>query len=129
MKRLFLLFVFSCSTFIFSNVSYAEWIKTTENISGDKFYINFKQIRKSNGYVYYWQLTDYSKPTELGDLSSTIYIQGDCNIFRYAYLNATFHKKSMGKGGYVEPITPKFNWLYPSPNSTSKSVLKAVCTH
>ena len=128
MKRLFLLFVFSCSTFIFSNVSYAEWKKITENISGDKFYVDFKQIRKSNGYVYYWQLTDYSKPTSLGDLSSTIYVQGDCNIFRYAYLSGTFHKKSMGKG-YVKPITPKFEWTYPSPNSTTNSVLKAVCTH
>ena len=128
MKRLFLLFVFSCSTFIFSNVSYAEWKKITENISGDKFYVDFKQIRKSNGYVYYWQLTDYSEPTSLGDLSSTIYVQGDCNIFRYAYLSGTFHKKSMGKG-YVKPITPKFEWTYPSPNSTTNSVLKAVCTH
>ena len=63
MKRLFLLFVFSCSTFIFSNVSYAEWIKITENILGDKFYVDFNEIRKSNGYVYYWQLTDYSEPT------------------------------------------------------------------
>ena len=129
MKRLFLLFVFSCSTFIFSNVSYAEWIKITENVLGDEYYVDFKEIRKSNGYVYYWQLTDYSKPTELGDLSSTIYVQGDCNIFRYAYLSATFHKKSMGKGGYVEPINPKFEWTYPSPNSTSNSVLKTVCTH
>ena len=129
MKKLFLLFVFSCSAFIFSNASYAEWIKTTESISGAKFYIDFKQIRKSNGYVYYWQLTDYSEPTSYGDLSSIIYVQGDCNIFRYAYLSATFHKKSMGKGEYVKPFTPKFEWTYPTPDSTTNSVLKTVCTH
>ena len=129
MKKLFLLFVFSCSTFIFSNVSYAEWIKIAENTSGAEYYVNFKEIRKSNGYVYYWQLTDYLKPTSSGKLSSKIYVQGDCNIFRYAYLSGSFHKKSMGKGEYVEPITPKFEWTYPTPNSTSNSVLKTVCTH
>ena len=129
MKKLFLLFVFSCSTFIFSNVSYAEWIKIAENSSGDEYYVDFKEIRKSNGYVYYWQLTDYSKPTSTGNLSSIIYIQGDCNIFRYAYLSATFHKKSMGKGKYVKPYTPEFKWIYPRPNSTSNSVLKTVCAH
>ncbi|MDC0921398.1 hypothetical protein OAQ13_00625 [Candidatus Pelagibacter sp.] len=129
MKKLFLLFVFSCSTFIFSNVSYAEWIKIAENTSGAEYYVNFKEIRKSNGYVYYWQLTDYLKPTSSGKLSSKIYVQGDCNIFRYAYLSATFHKKSMGKGEYVEPITPKFKWTYPNPNSTTNLVLKTVCTH
>ena len=63
MKKLFLLFIFQCSTFIFSNVSYAEWIKIAENNSGAEYYVNFKEIRKSNGYVYYWQLTDYLKPT------------------------------------------------------------------
>ena len=52
MKRLFLLFVFSCSTFIFSNVSYAEWIKITENILGDEYYVDFKEIRKSNNFNY-----------------------------------------------------------------------------
>ena len=129
MKKLFLLFVFSCSTFIFSNASYAEWIKIAENTSGAEYYVNFKEIRKSNGYVYYWQLTDYLKPTSSGKLSSKIYVQGDCNIFRYAYLSATFHKKSMGKGEYVEPFTPKFEWTYPSPNSTTNSVLKTVCIH
>ena len=129
MKKLFLLFVFSCSTFIFSNVSYAEWIKIAENSSGAEYYVDFKEIRKSNGYVYYWQLTDYSKPTSSGTLSSKIYVQGDCNIFRYAYLSATFHKKSMGKGEYVEPITPNFKWTYPNPNSTKNLVLKTVCTH
>ena len=128
MKKLFLLFVFSCSTFIFSNVSYAEWIKIAENSTGAEYYVDFKEIRKSNGYVYYWQLTDYIKPNSSGNLSSKIYVQGDCNIFRYAYLSATFHKKSMGKG-YVKPITPKFEWTYPSPNSTTNFVLKTVCTH
>ena len=43
MKRLFLLFVFSCSTFIFSNVSFAEWTKIAENTSGDDYYVNFKE--------------------------------------------------------------------------------------
>ena len=128
MKKLFLLFVFSCSTFIFSNVSYAEWIKITKNNNGSVYYVDFKEIRKSNGYVYYWQLTDYIKPNSAGNLSSKIYVQGDCNIFRYAYLSATFHKKSMGKGEYVNPITLKFKWTYPHPNSTTNFVLKTVCT-
>ena len=127
MKKLVLLFVFSCSTFIFPNVSYAEWIKVAENQSGDEYYLDFKQIRKSNGYVYYWQLTNYIKPNSEGNLSSTIYVQGDCNVFRYAYLSLSFHNKPMGKGYYAQPFTPKFQWTYPRPNSVTNGVLKRVC--
>ena len=127
MKKMFLLLVFSCSTFIFSNVSYAEWIKITENVLGDEYYVDFKEIRKSNGYVYYWQLTDYSEPTSLGILSSKIYVQGDCNIFRYAYLSGTFHKKSMGKGEMKTNFTPKDEWGYPSPNSMVEVMFNKIC--
>ena len=56
-------------------------------------------------------------------------MKNDCKLNRIKFMSFTIYKKSMGKGEYVEPITPKFKWTYPNPNSTTNLVLKTVCTH
>ena len=69
-----------------------------ENVDGRTFYVDFERIRKHGGYVYYWYLRDFLKPEKWGDMSSKLYNQGDCKLFRYKYLSYFFHKEPMGGG-------------------------------
>ena len=113
-------------TLIYSSTSYAEWTKLGENTVGDTYYIDFDRIRKVDGYVYYWILSDYLKPLLDKYLSSKSYRQGDCKLFMFKDLSWSFYKEPMGKGtGYTEP--PLDKWNYPPPNSTMENILNIVC--
>ena len=130
MKKLLLIFTLLFSTLMFSTPSYGEWTKVSSNKSGDTYYVDFERIRKHGGYVYFWELTDYLKPSEVDRLvlSGKVYYEGDCKIFRFKALSYSFHKEPMG-GGTGEVISPpKKEWTYPSPNTVSETILKRVCS-
>ena len=113
---------------MFSSTSFAEWKKVSKNVDGTTFYVDFERIRKHDGYVYFWQLGDWLKPNEDGDLSTKIYIQGDCKKFRYKYLSGSSHKEPMGGGEIrLTSNTPDKNWRYPPPDSVAETILKSVC--
>ena len=117
-------------TVMFSSTSFAEWTKVSENMDRDTWYVDFERIRKVDGYVYFWRLSDYLKPTINGKLSGKLYLQGDCKLFRYKILSFSFHKEPMGGGtGDTGPIPIKHQgWNYPPPNSSNETILKSVCS-
>ena len=108
-----------------------EWTKVRKNVNGNIIYADFERIRKHGGYVYWWDLIDYLKPTKYGNLSSKTYKQGDCKLFRYKILSSSFHKEPMGEGtGDVsEPPERHKGWKYPPPNSSHEIILKTVCKY
>ena len=110
-----------------SSTSFAGWTKVSENVRGDTYYVDFERIKKHDGYVYYWELIDFLKPSPYGDLSDKTYAQGDCKKFRYKNLSFSFHKKPMGGGTGETSNTPDKEWDYPPPNSVIETVLKTVC--
>ena len=120
-------------TVMFSSTSWGGWTKVTEGTasgnSGDTFYVDFERIRKHDGFVYYWYLSDYLKP-EIGDLSVKNYNQGDCKLFRFKFLSKSFHKEPMGGGtGETPPLPEKYKiWVSVSPDSTQGLILKSVCS-
>jgi len=115
-------------TVMFSSTSYAEWSEVGESMSGNTFYVDFERIRKHDGYVYWWELNDLSKPDEDGDLSYKYYTQGECKLFRYKTLTVSYHKQSMGKGSGSQKTYENPQWEYPSPNSVVEFVLTKVCS-
>jgi hypothetical protein len=125
MKKLILVFLFS--TVMFSSPSYAEWTKVAKNIKGT-FYVDFERIRKHDGYVYWWELSDLLKPISSEEtLSVKAYKQGDCKLFRFKALSWSFHKEPMGGGTGDKINKPDKEWTYPAPNSTSEGILEQVC--
>ena len=129
MKKLLLIFTLLFSTLMFSTPSYGEWTEVSESEGGSNFYVDFERIRKHGGYVYYWNLSDYLKPLELGYLSTKTYNQGDCKLFRFKVLSFSFHNEPMGGGSPSETVDkPDKNWRHPSPNSSHEGVLKRVCS-
>ena len=114
---------------MFSSPSYAKWTKVSEGVkSGNTFYVDYDRIRKHDGYVYYWVLNDYLKPTKYGILSGKKYNQGDCNLFRSKSLSSVVHKQPMGRGWWRTSPQIKPEWEYPSPNSSREFILKKVCS-
>ena len=111
---------------MFSSSSFAEWSKVIDNDDGDTSYVDFERIRKHGGYVYYWTMSDYLKPTQFGDLSSKVYYQGDCKLFRNMGLRYYFYKEPMGRGQVIDSSNNS-EWEYPPPNSALERVLKLVC--
>jgi hypothetical protein len=107
-------------------ISSAEWSKLSENTDGDSFYADFDRIKKNNGYVYFWRLSDYVTPSKYGTLSIKNYDQVECSYPRYKTLSMIFYKESMGIGS-GETYTPEEKWIYAPPNSSAESVLKRVC--
>jgi hypothetical protein len=128
MKKLLLTFTLLFSILMFSTPSYAEWTKVSKNDIGNIYYVDFERIRKNDGYVYFWKLSDYIKPNKFGSLSSKIYMQVDCKLFRFKFLSDSYYKGPMGTGDANGGSNkPDKEWKYPHPNSSSESILKAVC--
>jgi hypothetical protein len=123
------LIIFLALTFsvMFSSSSYAEWTKVSENVNGNTFYVDYERIRKHDGYVYWWELLDYLKPTSTGRLSGKTYNQGDCKLFRLKILSYSFHNEPMGGGTGDTGNVPDEGWDYPSPDSSVEEVLQSVC--
>jgi hypothetical protein len=125
------LIIFLALTFsvMFSSSSYAEWTKVDENVNGSTFYVDFERIRKHDGYVYWWNLSDYSKRLEEGFLSSTSYLKGDCKLFRIKSLAENYFTEQMGGGlPKVWNLTEfQKRWRYVTPNSVNEVKLKEVC--
>ena len=115
---------------MFSSTSYAGWTKVGESVRGDTFHVDFERIRKHGGYVYYWALGDYLKPTPQGYFSSQSYFQGDCKVFRTKTLTEHYFMGQMGRGTMKVWNLTEFQkkWKYPNPNSVNEFILKQVCS-
>ena len=124
MKKIILILLFSAA--MFSSSSYAEWMGVTGNKAAI-FSVDFERIRKNDGYVYFWEMTDYFKPTLQGHLSVKTYKQGDCKLFRFKGLSWSFHKEPFGEDLDYTHNVPDKDWRYPSPNSSAEEILKQVC--
>ena len=113
---------------MFSSTSSAEWTRLGESVDGTTFYVDYERIRKHGGYVYFWMLGDYLKPTKFENFSSKRYQQGDCKLFRLKFLSYVHHKQPMGRdtGDSYSPKNPE--WIYPPPNSIDEYILKSVCS-
>ena len=103
----------------------AEWFKIGGNVDGDTFYLDFDRIRKHNGYIYWWELTDYLRP-QSGFHSTKMYVQGDCTKFRVKHLSMVFHKGPMGEGSSLD-YEPPNKWEYPPPESGMEQTLQLIC--
>ena len=130
MIKQFFLFTLIFSLVICSSPSFAQWVKVGQNDSGYTYYINFKTIKKKNGFVYYWVISDYLKPDKWKDMSSKTLYEADCKYpKKERKIYATYHTQPFAKGepSTVSPDTR--DWYYPSPNSVMELMLEKVCNY
>jgi len=127
MKKLIFTLLFT--TLVFSSPTYAGWMEIIKG-NGITFYVDFDTIKKHDGYVYYWELGDYLKPNEFGDLSAKIYREVDCKLFRFKVLGDSYYTEPMGRGtpSASSNIADKEWSDLRTLNSAAHSVLKKVCS-
>jgi len=124
MKKL-LVFLFSI---LISFNSYGEWKKVGDDPNAT-YFIDDNSIRKINKSVYWWMLTNYKTPSPWGDMSSKIYNETDCEIFRTRFLTGDFYKQPMGMGNSMNETPDNPEWKYPSPGSSRETVNKYICDY
>ena len=138
MKKFILIFTLLFSTVIssspsyaegFLSPSYAEWTKVNKDADGNTNYVDFESIRKKDGYVYWWVLSDILKPTIQGHLSSKSYNQGDCKLFRVRVFELDFlHQNRWVVELVTVTVLKTHNGIILSPNSVMENILRAVCS-
>ncbi len=119
--------------------SYGEWTKTSVAEDGNTYYIDFQTVKKlNNGNVVVWVMIDHVEAIE-GALDNELYMsskmfwQGDCDLFRFKVLSLTQFEKPMGRGdsesldGYLELMGMEA-WNYIPPDSVGYMNLKEVCS-
>ena len=125
MKKLLLL-LFSV---IISFSSYAEWTYIGKDDDGEySYYIDLQTLRKIDGYVYFWNLMDFDKPDEFGNMSGVTYSQGDCGITRSKYLTSVSYKKPMGEEVADTYTEPNPEWEYITPYTVGEFLLNTSCS-
>ncbi len=109
--------------------SYGEWTKINDDTEGSGYFIDLDAVIKHDGYVYFWRLKNYLKPTEWGDLSTKVYREGDCSLKRFKHLSYIWYKQPMGilESDSNTPTDPK--WEYPDPDSIGYRLLNYVCDY
>jgi hypothetical protein len=124
MKKLLLLI---CSLSLSFN-AYGEWGEIGKTPMGDTIYINYDSIKKTNGYIYWWLMLDFAKPSGTGQKSVQVFSQGDCNISRVKSLRTVFYFEPYGKGAF-ELDDFVSDWYYPTPRSIDGQTLHKVCEY
>lgn len=109
--------------------SYGGWTEVASSSAGE-YYTDITSLQTYNGYVYWWELTNHSKPvTSYRTMSHTAYKQGECGIKRHKILSLFAHKGAMGMGA-SEDISSSLSqkWLYSRPGSVSAALLNFACS-
>tara|TARA_R100001594_G_scaffold131954_1_gene171904 strand:+ start:52 stop:432 length:381 start_codon:yes stop_codon:yes gene_type:complete len=122
MKKLLLLTLlcFSINGFAFN------WKKVGESSVGDSYYLDVDNIKKHNGFVYYWEVVDLLKPSQDGDYSHISKWQVDCVKEKRTWLSITFYSQPMGKGRINYEATPN-KIKYPKPGEAGYVLMKLAC--
>ena len=111
---------------MFTSVSFAEWTLVSTSVVGDENFVDFDRVRKNDGLVYFWMLTNLLEPDQSGILSTQEYSKVDCKLFRSLSLSRTYYKLQNADGD-GETSTLVQDWFYPKPNTTYESILNSVC--
>ena len=110
--------------------SYGELIEVSSSNSSTVYIYN-DSIRKHNGNILWWELTDYIRSDSYGNLSNQMYKEGDCGMYRHKVLSFVFYKQNMGfgDGETSAPIGKNGDWQYPGPGTVASNILRYVCAY
>ena len=108
--------------------SYGQLVKVTEDNNGGVYYIYTDTIKEHDGYIYWWELSDFLTPFSSEYISAKAYKKGVCEI-KVQNLLYIYYYESMGKGKSenYRPDNPK--WNYPSPDSINEGLMSFACDY
>jgi len=110
--------------------AFSQWEKIFSTDNAD-FYFDNESIKKTNRYVYWWDLVNYNEKQPEGSRSWKTFNQGDCEEYRTKTTKSMFYDKKWGEGNRLNLRTKrKINeWRYPNPKFMSHGLLKKICNY
>jgi len=117
--------------FSFSAPSFGDykWKKIGKNTAGDVAYVDLSSIKKVGNKVYYFDLLDYVKPTDLGHLSGRTYKEVNCLDLSYRFLKDFYYLEPMGNGKVDLINDKKSEWYNNKKGSLGERLRKFVCNY
>ena len=126
MQKLNLIFTLLFSIIVFSSPSHSEWILVSTQSNGDKYYYEDTNIRKSDGFVYFWRMVSLGNKNN-NHQSGITYIKSDCSIFRLRYVFAVLYSGPFKTGEIILRQKLNKSWEYPHPGSVNDMIMKKIC--
>jgi len=105
----------------------AEWTLVGK-VKSASWYIDIDSIKKSDGYHYWSEMTDYHKPLNK-ILSAKSYKKGDCSLLRFKKLSLKFYKKAMAKGQATPGDGSDKEWIAALPNTIEAGTMYVACLY
>lgn len=128
MKKELLVFSLLLSTTTFSSLSFGEWISLGDSTNGAELYVDFEQMRKSDGRVYWTYLRDNLEPDENGTLSLTVDMEGNCADLGTKILSTTIYEQPMASGSEEKTVNQdNAETIYSKSDSVMGYMLQVVC--
>jgi len=123
MKKLLIL-LFSI---LISFNSYGEWIKVVSSKSGDIYSVDKDTIKEHNGFIYWYEMSNYKKRDKYGDMSAMVYMQGDCGVNRSRPISAIFYKQPNLQKESARETAENPEWNYTFPGQIDTKLLDFAC--
>ena len=114
----------------------AEWKEFNKMGAGNggwmTSYVDISDIRVTDKYVYWWHKINHTKP--IGPVgqrrkSNLAYIQGDCERYKYAFLELSLYKEEDLKQLILRETYDKTEWNFPSRGDFKYNEMKFVCNY
>ena len=103
-----------------------NWKKIGQNKSGSAFFVDRSSIKKSSDKVFFYLLTDYSRPKK-NILSVTAYIEGNCDQYSWRFLKDIYYGEPMGNGDVINTFNEAGEWNSNKKKSIMEKIMKYVC--
>ena len=96
-------------------------------------YVDTESIKKRDGYIYFWALTNYKPPIRINTsstpaASAKAHYMADCNLDREQRLTAVIYSGKMGRG---KPLARDGldGWDYVIPGTMHSYIQTFVCSY
>ena len=88
-------------------------MKVSESNRGSNFFMDFQNIKKHGGAVFFWSLQSERKPDRFGNMSNKTYFKVNCSTMGAVMLTGYYYTKPMGRGRHYSKDYPNDEWRYP----------------
>ena len=124
--------VYFVLTLAMSSPCLSKWKKLGE---GDEYikYYDINTVKKIDGIIHIWSITDFKKPQQNGNLSTKYYSKYDCSLKRYKILSIIEYETNMGRGRkftYKKNISnegKESDWAYTKLNGEEYDSFRLLC--
>ena len=125
---IYIIYIFFTNSLL-SEQNQDKWEKVTTGHNGHMFYVDMYNIKEKENNIFFWQLINYVKKDEYGDLSAKILTKANCKKYKLKWIKISYHKEKMAKDHAIskKPSSTVSGWQSPHRLSTTKKVLEYVC--